>query len=443
MGACLSTPNGSAKPIPVTREIVEKAVYTDGSESPGDTIRAGSVYFKVKTESDAASAAVGSAPTPPMRASSDLFAFTEGEIAMITHGGRKVDNGIESRLGKGPMKGSVFCSRGRKGVNQDSCLLWGSFTPPERKGAGSPILGAVFDGHGGNGHIASGVVRDAVPILLARERAAVDAGDAKGGDNGLGGWDATIKSAFAKVDGTIVESCKDVKVRPPAGTPDLRWSGSTGVMAIVEGRHVILVNLGDSRAIVVTEEDGAEGGCNVMLATEDHKPNDPVEKKRAESFGACCRSIPDEPHRTRLWPPDVGDALAGKCALSAPGVAMSRAFGDGILKNHGLSSEPTICTIHLDPSKRHLILLGSDGIWDVDSCDAYGRTAFALYDAAGDVNVAQAVQQHAIKQWNTKYPNATLDDIGVVCIMVDREGATSDSCLSPAVAGAGDVDVSM
>lgn len=54
----------------------------------------------------------------------------------------------------------------------------------------------------------------------------------------------------------------------------------------------------------------------------------------------------------RVWLPDY----------SAPGLAMSRSFGDRVAHTVGVSSEPTVKKYVMQPTDRFLIL-GSDGIW--------------------------------------------------------------------------------
>ena len=55
-------------------------------------------------------------------------------------------------------------------------------------------------------------------------------------------------------------------------------SGSTMVASIVTSKHVILANLGDSRAVI------ARGG-RVVRATEDHKPQSAKESTRVIEAG--------------------------------------------------------------------------------------------------------------------------------------------------------------
>lgn len=55
-------------------------------------------------------------------------------------------------------------------------------------------------------------------------------------------------------------------------------SGCTAVCAIVSPKHVVCANAGDSRCVIGT------GGTTIPLS-EDHKPQDEIEKNRIEAAG--------------------------------------------------------------------------------------------------------------------------------------------------------------
>ncbi|KAL8433893.1 hypothetical protein ACSSS7_003554 [Eimeria intestinalis] len=93
------------------------------------------------------------------------------------------------------------------------------------------------------------------------------------------------------------------------------------------------------------------------FTTVDHKPTNPAEKKRIEAAGFGCpggevmRLDCDIPHRVF-----VKDHLF-------PGLAMSRAIGDGIAHQIGVVSEPEIVQVPLD-SDSLFFIVASDGVWE-------------------------------------------------------------------------------
>lgn len=62
-------------------------------------------------------------------------------------------------------------------------------------------------------------------------------------------------------------------------------------------------------------------------------------------------ALKEEPHIQRVWLPHE----------DAPGLAMSRAFGDFLLKNHGVIAIPEISYHRLTP-KDQFIVLATDGV---------------------------------------------------------------------------------
>ncbi|KAB1202159.1 putative protein phosphatase 2C 73 [Morella rubra] len=58
---------------------------------------------------------------------------------------------------------SVFSKRGKKGVNQDCCIVWEEFGCQE-----DLIFCGIFDGHGSWGHFVAKMVRESMPPSLLR-----------------------------------------------------------------------------------------------------------------------------------------------------------------------------------------------------------------------------------------------------------------------------------
>jgi Leucine-rich repeat (LRR) protein/serine/threonine protein phosphatase PrpC len=117
--------------------------------------------------------------------------------------------------------------------------------------------------------------------------------------------------------------------------------GATLAMALVSGEQVIVAHLGDSRVIVL-KESGA-----VRFATQDHKPESRDELERILMAG--------------------GKVVEGR---TDGVVAVARGLGDFAV--HGLSHEPSITTVDLEPDDRWVIL-ACDGVLDVLTNEDIGR----------------------------------------------------------------------
>ncbi|CAE7944884.1 ptc1 [Symbiodinium sp. KB8] len=113
--------------------------------------------------------------------------------------------------------------------------------------------------------------------------------------------------------------------------------GCTATVALVrrlpQGMRVHVANVGDSRAVTV---DGSGGSTRLSV---DHRPTDAAEARRIREEG--------------------GFVTMGRVSGE---LAVSRALGDLLLKNSGLSCKPSV---RAHDAKRDLALvLASDGLWD-------------------------------------------------------------------------------
>lgn len=129
----------------------------------------------------------------------------------------------------------------------------------------------------------------------------------------------------------------------PIPHPHERKGGSTCISAFVTQTHYVFGNLGDSRAILITNAG------EVRFSTSDHKPQDEVEQARITEAGHMV----------------VANRVDGM-------LAVSRAFGDYMYKSrkvedgskHAVSAFPVVDVIERSDDDCCLIL-ACDGLWDV------------------------------------------------------------------------------
>lgn len=170
--------------------------------------------------------------------------------------------------------------------------------------------------------------------------------------------------AYKEVADTLVSAFHEADIALHHDKPAHGDAGSTAALLLRCRQHCYLVSVGDSRVIVLD----AEG--KVLVATEDHRPQDPAEKARVEAAGG---RITNDNGEIR-----VNDDLA-----------MTRAFGDFSLKRkfeHGkpgkftttdgvVISTPQVLYFKLDEGKPCQAVVACDGLWDVMSNE---RVAHAL-----------------------------------------------------------------
>ena len=199
------------------------------------------------------------------------------------------------------------------------------------------ILVAVFDGHGGSGaaiYAANNLIRviestdEWKQYIENGEESVCLVGDA-------------LTKAYFKID-------EEIKIAQ-SGDDSRDTSGCTAVCAIITPKYIICANAGDSRCVV------GSGGSTTPLS-EDHKPDNEIERLRIESAGG--------------WVDMNTKRVNGDLALS-------RAFGDFSYKNRDdlpaeqqkVSCEPDIRS-HERSSEDDILLLACDGLWDVFSSSA-------------------------------------------------------------------------
>lgn len=119
-------------------------------------------------------------------------------------------------------------------------------------------------------------------------------------------------------------------------------AGTTALIALLEGDHLVVANVGDSRGVMCDSKG------NAIPLSFDHKPQQIKERKRIS---------------------DAGGFIAFNGVWRVAGIlATSRALGDYPLKDNNLViPDPDILTFNLTDHKPLFMLLASDGLWDTFS----------------------------------------------------------------------------
>lgn len=179
-------------------------------------------------------------------------------------------------------------------------------------GAKDKSFFAIYDGHGGKeaSEEASKILHQ---ILLAEIKTGKDV-------------DYALEKAFIDTDKQIEK----------AGIE----SGTTAVVAFVNGKELFVANAGDSRAVL------DRGRLGVKRFSHDHKADDPDEIKRIESLGGF-----------------VTPKTAFDVARVNGIIAIARSLGDKYFGEF-VSPRPYISETKLTRNDKRLIL-ACDGVWDV------------------------------------------------------------------------------
>ncbi|KAJ0912827.1 putative protein-serine/threonine phosphatase [Helianthus annuus] len=252
----------------------------------------------------------------------------------------------------------------------------------------------VFDGHGPWGHYVAKRVCNSMPSALLCNwqemlvQCSLDQDDKELDRFNL--WHDSFIKTCVDIDHDL-EKCHKI---------DSVYSGTTALTAIRQGDHLVVANIGDSRAVLATT---TENGCLVPVQlTVDFKPNLPQEVERIVECNGRVFCLEDEPGVHRVWLPNE----------DSPGLAMSRAFGDYCIKKFGLISVPQV--IHRNITSRdQFMVLASDGVWDVISNEEAVEIVSSTVDKAKS---AKQLVNCAIRAWKRKRKGIATDDISAICV---------------------------
>jgi len=230
----------------------------------------------------------------------------------------------------------------------------------------------VFDGHGGV-DAAQMVEKHLHKNIFGQE-------ELKGAD-----VEKAITTGFEKTDATIVE----------ASNTNGWMNGSTAVVGLLLDHTMYIANVGDSEAILVSEN--ADGSLGVENCTTPHKASDPTEKRRIESLG--------------------GHVFFGRVFGA---LAVSRSFGDTKFKipktsQNFVSWEPSIKKTQLSHAHKFLIL-ACDGLWDVMN---HQEAAEFVHKHKQQSKTAEEIAHLLVKEALAK---KTEDNVTVIVVFFTWEG---------------------
>lgn len=226
---------------------------------------------------------------------------------------------------------------------------------------------AVYDGHGNNGKEASNTASDHMQTYLEKKKGVIK-------------LFKTDDERYRFINKMFASTEKRLKT---CGV-DLRMSGTTCASVFLQDKTLYIANVGDSRVVLARIND--KDRIAIELSRE-HKPNDPLEKKRILERGGKIEKIiikkkPSGPFR--VWANEEG-----------PGIAMSRSLGDFLGKKIGIIHTPEIQHLDLTPDDK-FIIIASDGIWDVMSSTEV--VAFLIKCQNKDL-AAQLLVKEARSRW--------------------------------------------
>ena len=208
-----------------------------------------------------------------------------------------------------------------------------------------------------------------------------------------------IKQAFMTVDRQILNN----------NNIDTKYSGSTCLFIIILGNHIISASIGDSRGILIYDEDNDPNlnKLKVCQLSIDHKLDIPEERNRIIQSGGIIKQLKDS------MGVESGPFRVFSRGSIYPGLAMSRSFGDSIAKNLGVISEPRIIEYNLNEKTKYIIL-ASDGVWeflDNEKVKNIGKQYYLNYNSK---ELCEELYNNSLIQWQIN--DSIVDDITIIVI---------------------------
>jgi len=242
---------------------------------------------------------------------------------------------------------------------------------------------AVYDGHGGDVsaeychiHVHGNLVRD--------EAFGVDPIQA-------------LQNAVLRTDADFCSACRRINL--------VTSSGTTAICAYIEGKQLVVANVGDSRGVLCR-------GGKALPVSQDHKPNRDIERMRIESLGGRVGTTEEEafhPDPSKDNCPCLRQYFSTNRPLRVfpGGLSVSRTIGDISMKGTRLIiPDPEMFTCIIRPYDSFLVL-ACDGVWDVlDNQPAIDLVKKYLHDP-----------QTAAKQLAKEaYQKGSTDNISVIVV---------------------------
>eukprot|EP00931_Biecheleriopsis_adriatica_P034217 TRINITY_DN1978_c0_g1_i1.p1 TRINITY_DN1978_c0_g1~~TRINITY_DN1978_c0_g1_i1.p1 ORF type:complete len:394 (-),score=77.54 TRINITY_DN1978_c0_g1_i1:211-1392(-) len=259
---------------------------------------------------------------------------------------------------------------------------------------------AVLDGHGQKGHDVSDLVKRTLPKLILKDPRS------RSSDK----WGEVLTDAFIKVQGMVVDLDSKKKL-------SAQLSGTTATVAVHDHQtnKITVAHVADSTAVQGFKQNN--GAYRGVAITRDHKPELKDEKARIEKAGG--RVVFDGYANHRVYARNA----------KYPGLNMSRCLGD-LLGHHncGISCEPEISIVEVEPGKEQILLVCSDGVWEfIEPNAAVTQVTKSLASKNPSAQVAaDALAKDAWDQWIEKEGGAVVDDITVILVQLGKDGSRCD-----------------
>jgi serine/threonine protein phosphatase PrpC len=250
---------------------------------------------------------------------------------------------------------------------------------------------SVMDGHGVNGHLVSRFVTKYFTSFFKNNKKMNSNKNEDEVYYRLKKNDSDILTRAFRHAERDIEKNSDI---------DANFSGTTCVMVLQVGEKILCANVGDSRAIMVKENN------KIIPLSIDQKPDDPEETKRIVENGGEISQFEEDGEKSgpfRVW----------KKGEEYPGIAMSRSIGDFIATTLGVVPVPKFLDEKIDNDTK-FIVVASDGVWEFLENQKVADIVMPFYKKNDPDGACKALIKESTDWWNQE--DVVVDDITTIVV---------------------------
>ena len=274
------------------------------------------------------------------------------------------------------------------------------------------ILG-ILDGHGNDGHYVSQFIKNEIIKIFSLEETYNINKNYKNQINEELIYQKLTNNNFNFIKNTFLQFDNILQKE----NFDSNQSGTTCILLFQISKYLICANTGDSRCILIKKASHINNNKIYNLTYEnlsnDHKPNNPNEKKRIIEKGG-------EVHQNLNSEGDYeGVFRIFEKGEKFPGLAVSRTIGDMESKSIGNISEPDVILKSID-FRFKCVVLASDGLWDVMKGEDVINEINCFFRKKDFYNedICESLVNKAVLKWGNSIGR---DDISVVVGIIKGE----------------------
>lgn len=160
-------------------------------------------------------------------------------------------------------------------------------------------------------------------------------------------------------------------------------AGSTATTIFMRGSDLYVAWVGDSRAVCLSSD------AVTALTVDDN-----------------ARTNVEEVNRIRAEGGYIANGRVNNY------LAVTRAIGDAVMRDVGVTPQPHVCHYSLNPNKAYVIVIASDGLWDVMSNDQVHQLYLQEPQASAEELATCLLRKTIAKR--------SADDVTIVCCKIKK-----------------------